>query len=114
MQVPRVRKGEITAATNSEAEKQQSVVRSSVVRRPSVFRKLRCILTEAAILERTRRSRVKDGACSFKENKHKQSLESYGAHCLQPEGKVSGQEPNEIHSRQFLLHAQKTAAFVIS
>lgn len=39
------------------------------------------------VLERTRRNRVKDGACSFKKSKHKQSLESYGAHCLQPEGK---------------------------
>lgn len=48
LQIPRMRKGESTAATNFEAEKQQSVVRSSVVRRPDVFRKLRCILTAAA------------------------------------------------------------------
>lgn len=49
LQVPRIVKtGEVTAATTFEAEKQQSVVTSSAVRRPNVYRKLKCILIEAA------------------------------------------------------------------
>lgn len=43
-----VKTGEVTAATTFEAEKQQSVVTSSAVRRPNVCRKLRFILIEAS------------------------------------------------------------------